>query len=104
FGYYSGNTLDSHTTNEDTGLAYTNRLVRAGVDLKIAWEQPIYFDVFGQFLWGRDSNATGLGEEAKWRGGFVQLDLKPSEDFVLYGRYDWIDGDKYDDTDVTLNG
>jgi hypothetical protein len=35
-----------------------------------------------------------------WRGGFSQLNWKPFESLIAYGRYDWLHGDRFDDTDV----
>lgn len=103
-GYYSGNTLDTLTTNEDTTLGYNNRIWRAGPDFQFTLEAPTYFSVFTQFLFAQDRNATGFGEKARYRGGFLQAELKPSDNLIVYGRYDWIDGDTYDDTGVTING
>jgi len=103
FGYYSGNTLDNITTQPATAAAYKDRLWRAGPDISITLAKPIYIDLYSQILFAEDSDATGFGQKARWWGGFVQLDVKPLEQLVLYGRYDWINGRGYDDTGVTIN-
>ena len=104
FGYYSGNTLDSLTTNTDNGASYKDRLWRVGPDISVTLTAPIYVNLFSQILFADDSNATGFGKKAKWWGGFVELDIKPLDALVLYGRYDWINGRRFDDTGVTISG
>lgn len=104
FGYYSGNTLDSLTTNPATGAAYKSRLWLAGPDISITLPKPIYIDLYSQILFAEASNPTGFGQNASWWGGFVQVDVKPLDTLVLYARYDWINGQSFDDTGVTING
>lgn len=104
FGYYSGNTLDNLTTHPTTGASYKDRLWRAGPDISITLAKPIYIDLYSQILFAEDSDATGFGRKASWWGGFAGLDVKPLEALVLYARYDWINGRRYDDTGVTING
>lgn len=104
FGYYSWNTLDSLTTQPETGVAYKDRLWRAGPDVSITLNKPLYVKLYSQILFAEDSNPTGFGVDAKWWGGFVQADVKPIDQIVLYGRYDWINGDQFDDTGVMING
>ncbi|MBI3780152.1 MAG: hypothetical protein HY278_03710 [candidate division NC10 bacterium] len=103
FGYYSGNTVDSLTTNPENGTRYKDRLWRAGPDLTFTLNTPLYVNLYSQILFGEDSNATGFGKKATWWGGFVQAEIKPITELILYGRYDWIEGDRFDDTDVTIN-
>lgn len=104
FGYYSGNTVDNLTTNPENGARYKDRLWRAGPDISFTLLKPVYVNLFSQIFFGEDSNATGFGKKASWWGGFVQAEVKPINELVLYGRYDWIDGDRFNDTDVTING
>ncbi len=104
FGYYSGNTLDSLTTIPTTSVGYKDRLWRAGPDISVTLTAPIYVNLFSQLLFAEDSNATGFGKHAKWWGGFVEADVKPLDQLVLYGRYDWISGRRFDDTGVTISG
>ncbi len=104
FGYYSGNTLDSLTTNPENGASYKERLWRAGPDISVTLNTPLYLNISTQILFGEDSNATGFGKKASWWGGFVQAEVKPLDKLILYGRYDWIDGDSFNDSTVTING
>ena len=102
-GYYSGNTLDGLTTNPDTVVRYEDKLSRVGLDVQFALDKP-FVNLFAQYLWCEDDNPTGFGVKAKWKGGFFQVEGKPTENLVLYGRYDRVDGDAFDDTGVSLNG
>jgi hypothetical protein len=104
FGYYSGNTLDSQTTNPDSGASYKSRLWRVGPDITVTLAKPFYINVFSQILFAGDSNPTGFGKKARWWGGFVQADVKPIEPLVLFARFDWINGQQFNDTDMTING
>lgn len=104
FVYYSSNTLDSLTTQPTTGVKYDDELWRVGPDVSITLNQPLYVKLYSQILFAKDSNATGFGVAAKWWGGFVQADVKPIDQLILYGRYDWINGDQFNDTGVTING
>ncbi len=104
FGYYSGNTLDNLTTNPGTGAGYKDRLWRAGPDISITLASPIYVNLYSQILFSEDSSPTGFGQKAKWWGGFVEVDVKPLDQLVLFARYDWINGRRYDDTGATISG
>lgn len=104
FGYYSDNTVDNLTTNPENGARYKDRLWRTGPDISFTLLKPLYLNLYSQILFGEDSNATGFGKKASWWGGFVQGEVKPLDELILYGRYDWIDGDRFNDTDVTING
>ena len=53
-----------------------------------------------QVLFNRESNPTGFDKRFSWWGGFGQLNWKILRSLVAYGRYDWIEGDHFDDTDV----
>ncbi|SRR6266571_3314126 len=104
FGYYSDNTLDTRTKNPSTGVGYTSRLLRYGPDFRLTFTAPVYINLFSQVLFCEVSNATGFGQEASWWGGFVQGEVKPRDDLILFSRYDWVYGDRFDDTGVTING
>lgn len=101
FGY---NTLHREARNPSSGVEYESRLLRYGPDLRFTLIKPFYLNLFSQILFGEDSNVTGFGKEARWWGGFVQGEVMPRGDFLLFGRYEWIKGDRFDDTDVTING
>jgi hypothetical protein len=49
-------------------------------------------------LYNRESNPTGYGKEFVWWGGFHQLNYFPRKTAVVYARYDWIEGNSFDDT------
>lgn len=104
FGYYSGNTLNSLASNPEHGGKYRDRLWRAGPDISLTLNAPVYMNIFSQILFGRNSNATGFGKAATWWGGFVQAEVKPLSELIVYARYDWINGDRFNDTNVTING
>lgn len=104
FGYYSGNTLDRLTSNPENGAKYRDRLWRVGPDISLTLNAPVYISIFSQILFGRDSNATGFGKAATWWGGFVQAEVKPLRELIVYARYDWINGDRFNDTNVMING
>lgn len=103
FGYLSGNSLHRAAINPRTDAVYKDRLVRYGPDFRFTLNSPIYVNLFSQILIGKDDNATGFGKEAKWWGGFVQGEVKPLDYLILFGRYDWIKGDRFDDTGESVN-
>ena len=104
FSYYSANTLDNLTTNPDTAAGYRDRLRRDGPDFRLTLNEPVYINLYSQILFAKDSNPTGFGQEAKWWGGFLQAEVKPLHQLVVYGRYDWIRGNHFDDTGIMING
>jgi hypothetical protein len=59
---------------------------------------PVWLD--NQFLFNHESNPTGFNRHFTWWGGFSQLNWKPFDSLIAYGRYDWLHGDRFDDTDV----
>jgi hypothetical protein len=59
---------------------------------------PVWLDT--QLLFNRESNPTGFDKRFTWWGGFSQLTWKPFESLIAYGRYDWLHGDRFDDTTV----
>ena len=85
-------------------MGYRSPLRRYGPDFRLTLTDPVYVNLFSQILYGKDSNATGFGKEASWWGGFVEADVKPINELIVYGRYDWIRGKRNDDTGVTING
>ena len=104
FSYYSANTLDTLASNPDTLAGYRDRLRRYGPDIRLTLNEPVYINLYSQILLARDSNPTGFGPEAKWWGGFLQAEVKPYNQLIVYGRYDWIRGDRFDDTGIVING
>ncbi len=91
-GIMSGRNLSNSTLR--TGLDTTLSLVPYGV--------PVWLE--NQVMYNEDSNPTGFNKSFVWWGGFHQLNCQPSKKFIAYGRYDWISGNRYDDTGVTIGG
>ena len=76
-----------------------NSATRLGIDgtLSLApWGIPLSLD--NQYMWNRESNPTGFNTEFVWRGGFHQLNWFINPKLVAYGRYDWIRGNRFNDT------
>ncbi len=71
----------------------------AGVDSTLSlapWGIPLSLD--NQYMWREESNPTGFNTAFKWQGGFDQLNWFAMPNLVAYVRYDWIRGDRFDDT------
>lgn len=88
-----------------SGLNAANEVSRFGPDMTLSlapWGIPVNLE--NQFMSNRESNPTGFGRELAWKGGFHQINYRPTNAQALYLRYDYIRGDAYDDTAVVLNG
>lgn len=88
-----------------SGLNAPNAVTRYGPDLTLSlapWGIPINLE--NQFMSNRESNPTGFGKALTWKGGFHQLNYRPTNTQAFYVRYDYLIADPYDDTQVTLNG
>jgi hypothetical protein len=59
---------------------------------------PVWLD--NQLLFNREGSPTSFDRHFTWWGGFSQLNWKPSEPLIAYGRYDWLHDDRSDDTDA----
>jgi opacity protein-like surface antigen len=55
-------------------------------------------------MYVRENNPTGFDKGFAWQGGFHQLNYQISPKAVVYGRYDWVKGNLYDDTSSLVNG
>ncbi len=53
-----------------------------------------------QVLFNHESSPTGFDKSFAWWGGFTQLNAKLVKSVVAYGRYEWLHGDRFDDTDA----
>ena len=76
-----------------------NATSAVGIDgtLSLApWGIPVSLD--NQYMWRRESNPTGFGQEFSWRGGFNQLNWFATPQLVVYGRYDYLRGNTFNDT------
>ena len=87
-----------------SGKQDANQITRFGPDMTLSlapWGIPVNLE--NQYMMNRESNPMGFGKEFKWKGGFHQLNYRPTNIQALYVRYDYVTGDKYDDTNVTVN-
>lgn len=88
-----------------SGLNNPNEVTRFGPDMTLSlapWGIPVNME--NQYMSNKESNPTGFGKAMTWKGGFHQINYRPSNIQALYVRYDYIKGDAYDDTTVVLNG
>jgi hypothetical protein len=88
-----------------SGRQDANKMSRLGVDSTLSLAPagiPVWLE--NQYMSNREDNPTGFGKEFKWKGGFHQLNWQPSRTTIAYARYDWVRGDRYDDTGVVLGG
>jgi len=86
------NPLAPRSANSSTAL---------GVDATFSlapWGIPVSLD--NQYMWRREGNPTGFNKEFTWQGGFDQLNWLINPQVVMYGRYDWITGNTFNDTTV----
>ena len=82
-----------------SGTRARNSFYGAGPDLTIdlrQFEIPVWIE--NELLFNRESNPTGFGKRFEWWGGFSQLYLALPKHVVAYARYDWIEGDHFNDT------
>jgi hypothetical protein len=88
-----------------SGRQDANKMTRFGIDGTLSLVPsgiPVWLE--NQYMSNREDNPTGFGREFKWRGGFHQLNWQPSKTTIAYGRYDYVRGDRFDDTATVLNG
>lgn len=88
-----------------SGAQNPNQVTIWGPDATLSlapWGIPLSLD--NQLMYRKESNPTGFGREFKWHGGFHQLNYFVSGRTVVYGRYDYLTGDPFDDTTSTVNG
>lgn len=101
-GVWSPNILDRSRPNGFPGKS--NEVRRLGPDLHLTFlEEALSLSI--QYLWGRDDDPTGVGKTFDFEGGFVQVDYAwrtPIGALVPLARFDWVSGDKFDNT--TLAG
>jgi hypothetical protein len=78
-----------------------NQASAVGPDLTLSLEPfdiPVWLET--QLLFNHESNPTGFNKSFTWWGGFTQLNWKIGNSLIAYGRYDWLRGDRFDDTGV----
>jgi hypothetical protein len=113
FGYYSPDIYDTGQRTDGSiagnpsgegifsGAERHNEFYAVGPDLTLNLEPfdiPVWLEA--QVLFNRESNPTGFNKSFSWWGGFGQFNWKIFRPLVAYGRYDWIDGNHFDDTDA----
>ncbi len=87
-----------------SGRKFKNSTLRVGPDMTLSlvpWGIPVYVE--NNVLFNRDDNPTGFGKGFQWWGGFHQLNWRITSKLHFYGRYDWIHGNHFNDTGVTLS-
>ncbi len=108
FAYYSPNTYDSDIRDTAsianggimrTGRKFNDTTLRVGPDFTLSlvpWNIPVYLE--NQILFNRDGDPTGFGKSFSWWGGLHQLNCRITKTLHAYGRYDWIRGQRFNDT------
>jgi hypothetical protein len=107
FAYYSANTYDDTLKSNASignggimsGQNARNSMIRMGPDMTLSLASfgiPVWLE--NQYLYNRESNPTGFGKEFIWQGGFHQINWQSTKNAITYARYDWVNGNNYDDT------
>lgn len=107
FGYWSPDIYDDAQRTDASianggifsGRQLSNEASSVGPDLTLSLE-PFAISVWleTQALFTRESDPTGFKNSFSWWGGFSQLNWKIVKPLIAYGRYDWLRGDRFDDT------
>ena len=112
FGFWTPNLVDQEMIAAATATgpaggrvikdgSFQSARVSAGPDATLSLAPfKIPLSLENNVLYNRESNPTGYGKEFVWWGGFHQLNYFPTKTAVVYGRYDWIYGNYFDDTVV----
>jgi hypothetical protein len=93
------------TTGIMSGRQDANKMTRLGIDSTLSLAPmgvPVWLE--NQYVSSKEDNPTGFGREFKWKGGFHQLNWQPSKVTITYARYDYVKGDRFDDSGVVLGG
>jgi hypothetical protein len=114
FAYHSGDTYDDgmRTAGANpanggimSGAQVANKHTTYGPNFTLSLAPfgiPVSLD--NDILFRRESNPTGYGVPFNWKGGMHQLNWQYSKMTMAYLRYDWVLGDRFDDTGVTVGG
>ncbi|MFQ5693032.1 MAG: hypothetical protein ACE5IM_08325, partial [Nitrospinota bacterium] len=86
-----------------SGQGLSNEAYSVGPDLTLSLQPfnlPVWLET--QVLFSRETNPTVFNKRYHWWGGFTQLNAKVVNPLtaIAYFRYDWIRGDRFDDTPV----
>jgi hypothetical protein len=115
FGYYSPDIYNDSQRDDGSvlngfimsGKQLANRFTAFGPDLTLSlepWEIPVWLE--SQVLFNRESNPTAFNKSFSWWGGFSQLNgtipvrAKYLQWITAYARYEWLRGNRFDDTAV----
>ena len=113
FGYYSPDIYDDSQRADGSianglvlsGRQLANRMSAFGPDLYLTlepWDIPVWLET--QILFNQESDPTGFKRSFSWWGGFSQVNgkipvrAKFLQWITAYARYDWLHGDRFDDT------
>jgi hypothetical protein len=110
---YSDNLRTTGSTGVNTvggtgimsGAQDPNKTRRFGPDLTLSlvpFGIPVWLE--NAVMYNSESNPTGFGQEFKWKGGLHQLNWQISKTSMTYARLDWLKGDAFNDTALTVNG
>jgi hypothetical protein len=86
-----------------SGLQDPNKSSRLGIDFTLSLVPmgvPVWLE--NQYMSNNETNPTGFGREFKWKGGFDQINWQISKTAIAYARYDYLKGDTFNDTTVTM--
>jgi hypothetical protein len=95
----------AHTIGIMSGAQVANKHSTYGPNFTLSlvpFGVPVWLD--NDILYRRESSPTGFDVPFNWKGGFHQLNWQYSKQTMAYFRYDWISGDRFNDTTVTVNG
>jgi hypothetical protein len=104
FGYWSPDIYDDAQRAGGapfSGRQLGNSFYSVGPDLTLdlrPFEIPVWLET--QILFNRESDPTGFKKRFDWWGGFSQLYVQVIKPVVAYARYDWLQGNRFDDTGV----
>jgi len=112
FAYHSADTYDDALRNNifiGKGAILSerwsrNNMLRIGPDMTLSLAPlGIPVSISNQYMYNRESDPTGFGKEFKWQGGYHQLNWQIINECATYARYDWVRGNLFDDTALTIS-
>jgi hypothetical protein len=106
FAFYSPDIMDAGMRQDLSVAGATvikgnggpDKTVRVGPDATLSLAPlGVPLSLENCVMYNSESSPTGYGKTFTWIGGFHQLNWFPVKKAVLYGRYDWVNGRKFDD-------
>lgn len=109
FGYWSPDLYSDKLRSDfaiDAGGIFSesggkNKFFSVGPDLTLSLDPiklPVWLET--QVLFNHENDPTGFDKSFTWWGGFSQLNWKVVKPLLAYARYDWLRGNRFDDTTV----